>query len=327
MTIPVAGPIVVGIGDSAGYHYDSAMEFAAQEARRRRVGIKLVHGCEPLMTLTSLRPGPSLETRQRAAEQMLRAAARALRQKAGSTLDVDWSVQVGTGVQALLDESRTATMLVLQRRAVSAVGRAHTGSTTGRTASRAVCPVAVVRAGHTDSADRSGIVVGIDPEGSAEGALQQAVVEAELLKEPLIVVEAWSDPREATFDWVAYEPEELRARQERARLDLSESLAGLRSDHPDLEIRTEVVDGELTEGLLEASRHGSTSGGEPASDRSCRLAGAGRSRLAVHPQPRTAPSWSLLPPSTTAIRAGGRSTRRLDLPTEPLRGDSPQAKT
>ncbi len=206
------------------------------------------------MTLTSLRPGPSLETRQRAAEQVLRAAAPALRQKAGSTVDVDWSVQVGTGVEALLEESRTATMLVLQRRAVSALGRAHTGSTTGRTASRAVCPVAVVRAGHTHSADRSGIVVGLDPEGRAEGALQQAVVEAELLKEPLIVVEAWSDPRKATFDWVAYEPEELRARQERARLDLSESLAGLRSDHPDLEIGTEVVDGELTEGLLEASR-------------------------------------------------------------------------
>ena len=227
------------------------MEFAEQEARRRRVGIRLVHGCEPLDDADQPEAGSITGDTSAGRRTGAPCGGPALRQKAGSTVDVDWSVQVGTGVEALLEESRTATMLVLQRRAVSALGRAHTGSTTGRTASRAVCPVAVVRAGHTDSADRSGIVVGLDPEGRAEGALQQAVVEAELLQEPLIVVEAWSDPREATFDWVAYEPEELRARQERARLDLSESLAGLRSDHPDLEIRTEVVDGELAEGLLE----------------------------------------------------------------------------
>ena len=253
MTRSAAGPVVVGIGDPPGSPFDSALEFAAQQAQRRHVGIRLVHGCDPLMTPTSLEPGPSLVTRQRAAERMLQVAARSLRRRTGPMVDVDWSVSPGTGVQTLLDESRTAAMLVLQRRVISTLGRMHTGSTTGRTASRAACPVAVVRAGHTDGADRSGVVVELDSNGTAGLALREAIAEAEMLSEPLIVIPAWSEPTEASADGMADEPEELRARQDRARLDLSEALAGVRSDHPDLEIRHEMLEGDLADRLLKAA--------------------------------------------------------------------------
>ena len=248
------GPVVVGIGIGAGgAESDAALAFAVEEATRRRVPLKLVHGVEPLLTLTALEPAVPAEERERRAEEVLRSVARTARVEHGDDLDVTWSVQRGTSVQALLAESDTASMIVLERRPESALRRLHTGSTTGQVASRASCPVAVVRAGHTRQPDRSGVTVGMDASGHARFALMLALDEAALHEEVVTVLHAFETENKLTNDWVPYGPEELRARREQARVELGEAIAGWRVDFPDAELQTHVIDGPAVDALLTAS--------------------------------------------------------------------------
>ena len=95
-----------------------------------------------------------------------------------------------TGVVALLQESRTAATLILQRRNLSALGRAFTSATSHAVAAQAACPVIVLRHDQLDSDSGRGIVVGIGPHSGVR-ALQVGVLEAALRKCPLAAVHVW----------------------------------------------------------------------------------------------------------------------------------------
>ena len=56
-----------------------ALILAADEARMRNTVVRLVHGCEPLSTLTERQPRVPLEARERQARRQLRDAAEAHR--------------------------------------------------------------------------------------------------------------------------------------------------------------------------------------------------------------------------------------------------------
>ena len=55
-------PVVVGIDDRPLEGFRQSILFATAEAVRRKTGILLVHGCEPLRTATSLEAGHRSES-------------------------------------------------------------------------------------------------------------------------------------------------------------------------------------------------------------------------------------------------------------------------
>ena len=170
-------PIVVGVnGALASYRH--ALVFAAQEARLRNSAIRLVHGCEPLPTLTERQPSVPLVARERQARRQLRDAVEALRPLLDAGATVEFRIDPRTGVDALLDESAAAELIVLQRRELTILGRTTDGSTSNAVAARANCPVVVVHAGHGSRHDRSGILVGLDDQMDPEDALLLAFQEA-----------------------------------------------------------------------------------------------------------------------------------------------------
>ena len=96
---------------------------------------------------------------------------------------VDSRTQIGlaavpqTAVDALLQESQTAGALIVQRRSLSVLSRALSGTTSHTVAAQAACPVIVVRHDQSGTESGRGIVVGVAPRSGLR-ALQVGVAEA-----------------------------------------------------------------------------------------------------------------------------------------------------
>ena len=176
-TVLDQGAVVVGVnGALAGYR--QALIFAAHEARLRNTVIRLVHGCEPLSTLTERQPWVPLMARERQARRQLRDAAGALRPLLDPGATVEFRIDPRTGIDTLLDQSSTAELIVLQRRDLTTLGRITAGSTSSAVAARAGCPVAVTSTGQRSSHGRGAVLVGIDDVAHAERVLPLAFAEA-----------------------------------------------------------------------------------------------------------------------------------------------------
>ena len=136
-TVVSRGAVVVGVNSGlAGCR--QALVFAAHEARLRNTVVRLVHGCEPLSTLTERQPRVPLVARERQARRQLRDAAEALRPLLDPGSTVEFRIDPRTGIDALLDQSSTAELIVLQRRDLTVLGRITAGSTSSAVAARAI---------------------------------------------------------------------------------------------------------------------------------------------------------------------------------------------
>lgn len=180
------GPVVVGVnGGLAGCR--QALVFAAQEARLRNAPIRLVHGCDPLATLTERQPSVPMVARERQARRQLRDAADAVRPLLNADTMVEFRIDPRTGIDALLDESTTAELIVLQRRELTTLGRITAGSTSNAVAARAHCPVAVTRAGSGSTPHRGGVLLGVHGQAGLDAAVQLAFIEAALRRARLTI--------------------------------------------------------------------------------------------------------------------------------------------
>ena len=156
------------------------------------VPITLIHGSLPRLAIAASRTE---------AHQRHLAHGREVVEEARLTLSsmVDPSIQVHaeavpkTGVDALLQESRTAATLILQRRNLSALGRAFNSATSHTVAAQAACPVIAVRHDQLGSDTSRGVVVGIGPHSGGR-ALQVGVLEAAVRRCPLTAVYVWDLP-------------------------------------------------------------------------------------------------------------------------------------
>ena len=98
------GPVIVGVSSQTP-GLRRTLEFAADEANRRRVDLTLVHGCSPIPMPTTLEPTTPLVDRE--VHWLKRLGMMA--EVAAELLDPDRSVNIivhpGTGVQALVESS------------------------------------------------------------------------------------------------------------------------------------------------------------------------------------------------------------------------------
>lgn len=247
-----AGPVVVGI-DGGPEDYQRALRVAAEIALARGAGLKLVHGCRPHRRLPQTEPAPSEQRRAKLGRQQTKMAAKRLCALVPGGTPIAVRLSAGTGMEALIEESAAATAIVLQRRDLSRLRRISTGSTTSAVASRADCPVVVVRAAAPGDADGD-VVVGVDAAGPADRAVAAAFAEAEARACGLTAVHVWRwQQSPLDFGHLSPDPDAVADFEQLPRLRLAEAVAGHAAGHPDVRVRQVLVPGEVTKALVQAS--------------------------------------------------------------------------
>jgi nucleotide-binding universal stress UspA family protein len=249
----VAQSIVVGIRDSGPDHYTAALTLAAQLSRQRQAELRLVHGCLPRLSI-ALRD-QALERYLARGRGVLEEAERALSPIVDQSIPVSLAVLPESGVDALLQESRSAALLVVQRRNLSVVGRVLSGATSDTVAAQASCPVVVVRHDQSQSEEKRGVVVGVGgPSGPS--ALKAAIAEATARRCPLTAVYVWDLQFSPTFGGgIDPDAEEIAEATKWADSVLAAAVSEVPKTHPDLEFRARSVKGVVEQGLLAECEH------------------------------------------------------------------------
>ncbi|AQZ63131.1 universal stress protein UspA [[Actinomadura] parvosata subsp. kistnae] len=171
--------IVVGVDGSAAAA--AAVEWAAADAERRGLELRLVHVCEQW---------PHSESTEYCAGA-LEAAADLARGLTGG-VKVTTDLRAGNVVDELIGESVTAGSLVVGSRGLGGFTGMVLGSVSTAVAGHAAGPVVVVRAART--AEHGRVVVGYDGSEHARAAMEYAVEQARSRRAELHVVTAWQVP-------------------------------------------------------------------------------------------------------------------------------------
>jgi nucleotide-binding universal stress UspA family protein len=249
----MAHPVVVGVDGSPAAL--DAVEVAAREAALRGVGLRLVHafGWPSLHAPPGAAPwGPAapgvrelLDGTLGRAEQRARAAA--------PRLELAREVVAGEPLTVLEIESRTAALVVIGSRGLSAFGSLLLGSTAVHLAAHAHCPVLVVR-GRPDPAGP--VLLAVDGSPAARGAVAFACAEAALRGAELLALHAYTPRTEHPYVAPADPPfvtyDENRPREEAEHV-VAQALAGHRERYPHVVVRHRTVRGRVRATLLEAS--------------------------------------------------------------------------
>lgn len=168
-------------------------------------------------------------------------------------LDVEVETRVGHVTGELLSAAVSADMVVIGSRGHGRAADLLVGSVSQHLARHAPGPVVVVRPARATDSHR--IVVGVDGSTASSAALDYACQRAERTRETVVALHAWRTHAPSTDVWSS-EPRDLKGLAHRQVL-LAESVAGLRSDHPDVVIEQEAVPVAPVTCLVDASRNAS----------------------------------------------------------------------
>lgn len=245
MTLP---PVVVGVDGSESAL--TAVRWAAAEARRRDTRLRIVHVYQvpagyPQGFVDVRLLHDALVTQGKAWLDLAREVAE---ETARGIVTEVVEVHAPT-VPTLTRESADAAVLVLGTRGLGGFAGLVVGSTAVELATRANCPVVVVREPERDGP----VVVGVDGTPASEAAIAFAFAVASSGGGHLVAVHAWTDRLlEIAF---AGTPEALDISRvaEEAREVLGERLAGWQELYPDVRVTREVVRERASRALL---RHG-----------------------------------------------------------------------
>jgi nucleotide-binding universal stress UspA family protein len=242
-------PIVVGIdGSESAVH---AAGWAAAEAVRRELPLRLVHTFD-----IPLGYAPGVVAPQAVRDGMCQQGwawlheARDAVAGIAQDLEPELIVKQGPVLPFLVEQSQTATMIVLGTRGLGGFTGLLIGSISVALAGRAHCPVVVTRGTDNTSGD---IVVGIDGTPAGEAALAFAFEEASLRDRAVVAVHTWTDSvLEAALAGSAAAVDFYPLQQQAYEL-LAERLAGWQEKYPDVIVRREVVRDRPATALLRYS--------------------------------------------------------------------------
>lgn len=242
-------PIVVGVDGSTSALY--AVDWAAAEAGRRRLPLRIVHVAARWEYGAAIpaEPGPSAPQAEAVRLRVLRLAEERARTFASVT--VDCRLGVGSVPATLIQEAEDADLLVLGPRGTGGFTRLLLGSVSRQAVEHAPCPVVIVPPDTDPRPRRAEIVVGVDGSQGSVDAVGFALEEASSRAMGLRAIHAWTRPaypaelRPVRYDAAAVEQEGFRL--------LSESLAGWTSKYPDVPVLEQVIEGAPVEVLTETS--------------------------------------------------------------------------
>lgn len=256
---PMHGPVVVGYDESP--EAETALRWAADWASTRGAALVVVYAVSPPLSLTwSSSSTPAPELLRRAAERIARrGAARARR--AHPHLEVRELGAVGSPAAELVAMSQSAELVVVGRRSTEARADTSLGSVSFALGMHARCPVTVVQG--SDAAEIGPgrpVVVGVDSSRPSTRALQFAAEAASAAGARLVVVSAWSGPRQEP--WMAdLWPDSGTAAARlsdgasgRAAASVREAVALVEEWHPEVEVVTRAPQGLAQEVLLDEAR-------------------------------------------------------------------------
>jgi nucleotide-binding universal stress UspA family protein len=249
MDVQRAGrPLVVGVDGSQPAL--RAVRWAAREAQRRRVPLRLV-GVFPALVpqLTGRMIGSAAAMRdalRELADEQLATAAAAAGDEVPA-LAIEQQIAADDPIPHLIEQSRSAQLVVIGDRGHGGVHGLLVGSVAVGLAARGECPVVVVRG--TDRTDGP-VVVGVDGSPVSEAALEFAFEAAAVRQAPLRAVHVWSDtfldPRMTLVaPWDAVEQEH--------QMLLAERLAGWAGKYPDVPVQKAVERDHPARVLVEES--------------------------------------------------------------------------
>lgn len=230
----------VAVGVDGSLTAVRALDWAAQEAVHRGVGLQIVHAVAdpdeagPVLT--------SAVSRVEAHHPRLPVAAEPV---------------VGGAVEALLRASKDAVLTVVGHRGLGGVTGALFGSVSLRLAAHAHGPLLVVRGDHRCDEGRE-VLLGLGGDADTDAAAY-AFEEAERRGVPLRVLHAWSH-RHVGPELPSVIPATSPGQRELARRDAAEeavprfSMAELRQKHPGVGVESHTVRAAAGHALLEGTR-------------------------------------------------------------------------
>jgi nucleotide-binding universal stress UspA family protein len=249
MTIPSrSGPVLVGVNDEPSS--DLALRWALSDARTLGVPVRVVNAFSGIPRTEPMYrdiPDANLGQPQHVAEQLV---ARIIDQarEIDSEVVVKGEAIEGGPSHILVDESSSATELVLGSRHLTALRSAVLGSVGVAAAGRTKCPLIVVRGPAGQPEEGAAVVVGVDTTDRAQTVLGVGFDHASRHQVPLQAVLCWYPDLLASMKWRPSPPA-----PEQAEIWLSEALAGWRDRYPDVVVHPEVIRDHPVAGLVLAS--------------------------------------------------------------------------
>ncbi len=228
--------VVVGVDGSASS--TEALEWAAADARRRGLGLRLVLVCE----------------HARLGREATDFCARTLEAAHDRVRPLTDGVQVttelltGKVIDALVGESADADSLVLGSRGLGGFAGLLIGSVSMGAAGHASCPVVIVRG--PSGAQHGRVVVGDDGSSCAQVALAYAVEQARARGALLHVTYAWQMPVSPAH-LAGYGAVRANCGEQELRR-ATERLSAWREKNPDIAIEGEQIIGHPAEMLIKA---------------------------------------------------------------------------
>lgn len=243
-------PIVVGVDGSA--ESTAAARWAAREALRSRLPVRLVHawGWHPQL------PAPLDISARSHAERIIHEACTSL-ESAYPELTVGAEMPMEPADAALLARAEDAEILALGSRGHSAVSGFLLGSVGQQVLARAECPVVMVRAvAQGDAEPEAGaVVVGLrDVDDPAQPLLRFAFAAAARRRAEVRLVHTWQPPSHGIDSSQAAAPADdddlMAARKGKALLD---AVRPWRARFPGLRVSQQILRGDAGGALTEAA--------------------------------------------------------------------------
>lgn len=235
-TIVMRPSVVVGI-DGSRLAVTAAL-WAVDEAVARQVPLRLVS------VVDANGASPDIATAETRVRQAVTAVA-----STNEAVEVEVEIMQGRPVDRLLEAGRGAAMVCIGAVGTTGATSRRIGSTAVELASRAHCPVAIIR-GATPSTNPAGsIVVELDRNPAGDVVLQLGVGEALLRHAPLVVISLWDPGVTDVHDGHA-----VAEQNRRVRAQLNRRLACTLRRHPELQLEPVAVHGSLLNYLSHHAR-------------------------------------------------------------------------
>lgn len=248
-----SGTVAVGVDGSTSS--ELALGWAVEEAQATGRSLTLVHGVGPVGGVWMDQSGhdsrAGVEHAQTYAQRLIEEA-RSFVASRDPSLDVYEHVRVADPRDVLLDVSRRASVIVMGSRGRGPVRALLLGSVGVAVTRHAASPVVILRPAESDLL-RQGVLVGVDGTEHSRRPLEFAFRQASQRGLPLTVLHAFPGPWD---ERTAPEIIDRGAQEyEEQRLLLAEIVAGMREDHPDVPVRTDLARGEPGECLVRMGSH------------------------------------------------------------------------
>ncbi|MDN5796804.1 MAG: universal stress protein [Intrasporangium sp.] len=254
-TVPSTDRIVVGFDGSPAA--ESAVDWAAQQAKRRGVSLRVVAAIPWPYNGIGMGAATPFDPHELAKELAVDGQKRAVK-----ILDEDQVNVVGvadSAANALVEESQSAGLVVVGHPSRSRLGQVFIGSVVYGVVAHAKCNVAVVPDGDVVLPGvRHAVVVGVDGSDAALAAVTQAAEEAHRWGAPLQIVQTWF--LSTVTGWsgalagTTIIDEDSDFFGKAARASVATAAAHAKALHNDLVVETLVYDEHPARALVDVSR-------------------------------------------------------------------------